>query len=176
MDFVGVFFAALFSRWLSPRPSIRREGDRLLLSSTWRTTLLTLGAMSRAVVVDPKLRTVRIARRNFWAFYSSRRIEFEWIREIIYTYRDLMDSDWISHTEQDVFTVGLWLKNDDVIPLFRFYGEGDYINNSIWPDWMQWEGYLDAAITRGPQGAQSQQLADVLSGLIGVPNGNGPDR
>lgn len=171
---IDVAFSAMFSRWLAPRPSIRKVGNRLVVSSTWRTSLLSFGAVSRNVTLDAQDRLMRVTSRTCWAFTNVRWIKFQDVSEVVYDYRDLFSSDWISHTEQDLYTVGLWLKSNEVVPLFKFYGEGDYINNSIWPDWMRWDDFLAAEITRGTQDSDSRRLADVLSGLIGVPVGNGP--
>jgi len=164
-------FSLLLSRLVQARPKVIKRGGLLVATSDWRSQLWCLGFAGRKLTVDPKQKILRMVWRRFWLFRTSRRIEFDWIEELRYGYAD-MSSGWGAYQENDLFTVGLKLKNGEEITLFRFFGEGDFVNNSIWPDWMYWEGFLLAKYTRGDQERESLLFADLLSRLIGVPIGN----
>lgn len=173
-DFEDKIESRLLTKAFAPRPIIRREGVFLVIESDWRTSLLTLGGRKRRVSVDPKNRIIRIQDRRFWAFTSNQVITFDRVKEIIYTYADMMESNWVSHTEEDLYRVGLWLQDGKEIILYRYYGQGDYVNNSIWPDWMRWDDILPGMIVKHDMESESLMLADLLSAMIGVPIGNGP--
>jgi len=161
----------LFSRLINVRPRVAKKGSLLVASSDWKSQLWSLGFGGRRLVVDPAQKTLRMVVRKFWFFRSSRRIEFDWVQEILYGYSD-MSAGWGAYQENDLFTVGLLLKNGERLTLFRFFGEGDFVNNSIWPDWMFWEDYLLANYTRGDQERESLLFADLVSRLVGVQIGN----
>ncbi len=46
-----------------------------------------------------------------------------------------------------MFSVRLRLTNGEEVLLCRFFGPGDWQNDTIWPDWMYWEEELVAGIT-----------------------------
>jgi hypothetical protein len=168
--FGGIFFRLLI-RIFSPRPTIKREGDLVVIRSTWRTALLTLGAVGRKVVIDPKSKVIRTNARIFWVFHRMRRIEFDWIAEVFSTYTDLGDS-YFSHFEEDLFCVGLKLKDGSHITLFRFYGQGEFINQSIWPDWMFAGDIMEGKLLPHSFEAESVGLADLLEAYLKVPVSN----
>jgi hypothetical protein len=118
--------------------------------------------------------------RKAWAIKTFRRIEFTDIEEILYGYAEVSSdsfdtsSTWGAHTVQDLFTVGLLLKGGEQVTLFRFYGQGGFVNNGILPDWMYWDEYLVSPYTQGNQESDSLMFADLLSRMIGVPIGNPP--
>jgi len=171
MDSIG---SRLATKALAPRPVIRREGVLLVVESGWRTSMLTLGGRKRRVSVDPTNRIIRIQDRSFWAFTKNQVITFDRIQEIIYSYNDMLESDWVSHDAEDLFKVGLWLQDGKSIILFRFFGQGEFVNNSIWPDWMMWDDILPGKIVQHDMDSEALALADLLSGMVGVPVGNGP--
>jgi hypothetical protein len=136
--------------------------------SGWKTSVLTLGGRYRRVVIDPKLRVIRIRDRRFWLFQSTRRIEFDWICEVRHTYRDLGDS-FFSHVEEDFYTVGVTLMNGEAVTLFRFFGRGEFINNSFEPDWWLWEDFAIAKMFASKDTeSESEHLANVLCSMVGV--------
>ena len=146
----------------------------LVIESGWKTALLTLGGRKRRVTLDPINKIVRIQDRRFWAFTNRDVIAFDRVQEIILTYSDMLESNWVSHSEEDLYRVGLWLKDGKDMILFRFYGQGDFVNNSIWPDWMMWDDILPGQVVQHDMHSTSLSLADVLAKVIGVPVGNGP--
>ncbi|HVT11298.1 MAG TPA: hypothetical protein VHE55_03450 [Fimbriimonadaceae bacterium] len=174
MGFLEDFaFAAVFSRLVAVRPRVSKVRNTLVAVSDGRSQLWSLGFGGRRLVVDPALKTVRVVYRRFWFFRTSRRIEFDWIAEVIYGYRD-WSTGWGAYREQDLFTVGLKLKNGEELILFRFFGEGDFVNNSVFPDWMFWDDFVIANYTRGPQERESLLFADLVSRMVGAPISN-PD-
>jgi hypothetical protein len=98
-------------------------------------------------------------------------MQFDWIAEVEYAYNQL-NPEWGAYQEDDLFTVSLKLKNGENVPLFRFYGPGDFQNNSVWPDWCYWEDRVEANLTRGSQETDSLAYAEVVAHLIGVRLGN----
>ncbi len=156
---------------LAPRPVILKVGDELIVRSGWRTWLWTLGARHRRVVVSPRKRVLRVVDRRFWLFRSTRRVEFEWIARVLVDDYDWGFGTWASgYTQQDLLLVGLALKNNDTVTLFRYYCQGDFVNDSFYPDWMMWDEIAASALVPGGAVAnEAQRLASVLSGLIGVP-------
>lgn len=168
LSWVGGFF---FSRFVAAWPSVRKEGNRLIAKTGWKTLLWNLGSASKRLEVDPVAKTVRLQIRRFWLYRTSRRLEFDWIQEIAYRYAAMGLGIW-AYREADLYTIELQLKNGEHVMLFRFFGEGDFINNSIWPDWMYWNDFLVAKFTKGDQENQSMMFADLLGQLIGVPISN----
>jgi len=172
LDDIG--FSLVFSRLVNVLPRVSKSGNTLVATSDWKSQIWCLGFGGRKVVVDPGQKLLRLFIRRFWFWRTSRRIEFDWVQEVLYGYFST-ESGWGAGQVSDLFTVGLQLKNGDSLTVFRFFGEGDFVNNSIWPDWMYWEGYLLADYTRGDQERQSLLFADLLARMIGVPVGNPPD-
>ncbi|MHB1037535.1 MAG: hypothetical protein ACYC35_26005 [Pirellulales bacterium] len=71
-----------------------------------------------------------------------------------------------AHDGLDLFTVGLRLHDDREVPLFRFFGDGEFTNEGIYPDWCYWRDYLfDLS---GAQQKESRLFVDLLSKMIGV--------
>ncbi len=173
-DIVDSIASRLITKAFAPRPVVRCEGSLLIIESGWRTSMLTLGGRSRRVSVDRKNEIIRIQDRRFWAFTNRQVISFDRIQEIIYNYSDALESDWVSHDAEDIFRVGLWLKDGKDIILFRFYGQGEFVNNSIFPDWMMIDEIIPGQVVTHNMDSESLSIADVLSKIVGVPIGNGP--
>lgn len=134
----------------------------------------TLGGRKRKVIVDRQRELITILDRRFW-ISSSEVIVFDRVREVVHGYVDMGGNDWTSGNEQDLFTIGLWLKDGKVVTLFRMYGEGEYINNSLLPDWMFVEDIIPGAVVKHGMGDHALSISDVLAATIGVPVGNGPE-
>ena len=164
----------LLTKAFAPRPKVHVEGVLLIIESGWRTALFTLRGRHRRVSVDRKSEIIRIQDRRFWAFKNNQVITFDRIHEIIYAYSDALDSDWVSHDTEDVYRVGLWLKDGKDLMLFRFYGIGEFVNNSLLPDWMMMDEILPGQIVTHNMESESLSIADILSTMVGVPIGNGP--
>ena len=165
----AVVFRKLF--WIRPR--VRKEGAVLVAGSGWRTHLFTLGSYGRQVRVDPQQRAVRCRTRSFWFAVRWHRIPFDAVRAVAYGYADLAPGQSFSavtdYQSEDVFTVGLKLADGSEFQMFRFFGPGEFVNESFLPDWCYWEDQLEARITQGPQETESLAYAETVSRLIGVP-------
>jgi hypothetical protein len=173
-DLLWSLASRLLTKIFAPRPVIKREGTLLIIRSGWRTALLTLGARDRRVTIDPANRIIRVRDRRFWAFIGRQVLEFGQIGEIVYAYSDLFGNDWVSHDSEDLFRVGLWLNDNRDITLFRFFGQGEFVNNTIWPDWMMWSENLRTQIFPHDMESQALAVAELLAAMVGVPIGNGP--
>ena len=95
---------------------------------------------------------------------------FNAIKSVTYTYGDLDPSQhWAwAHQTNDLFTVGLWLHSGEEVPLFRFYGSGDFQNEGPFPDWWYWDEKIEAQLSMGNQEGESRAYASILSAMIGV--------
>jgi hypothetical protein len=155
--------------WLSVCPRISKHGRRLVASTAWRLRLLTLGMLSRQVVVDPKQKMVVLRSRWLWLFARRRRIPFRFIQAVTYGYQDLAAGwPWTwAHDSADVFRVGLRLHGLEEVHLFFFYGDGTFTNEGPLPDWFYWEDLLFDLC--GTQEKESLAFVEVLSKLIGAP-------
>ncbi len=175
-DLFDLPFSILFSRLFTFRPKVYWDGKLYVAKSDWKSQLFCLGFAGRKVVVDPVSKVVRINKRYIWAVHQTRRIEFDWISGINYDYNDINPASSVSwataRQHQDLFTVSLNLKNGERVRLFRFYGDGGFVNDSFMPDWFYWSDRIEADLTRQDQEGESLSYVDVLSKLIGVPTEN----
>ncbi len=150
-----------------------REDRKLVARSCLRSQVFSLGFAGRKVIIDPNRKLVILRTRKLWLLRKSRFIPFDAIQEIIYTYNDIDPvGSWSwSHQTNDLFIVGLKLEKGERVLLFRFYGTGDFSNNSDFPDWMFLGDMIEAKLTMQNQEGESRAYADSLSGIIGVPVG-----
>jgi len=153
--------------WIGP--TIKIEQDDLVAKSNFCTNLVTLGSFGRKISVTPAKKVLYISYRRFWVFHKVRRIEFSWIAEINYRYASIFARNWSAGQTSDMFIVELKLRNEEIVPLFKFYGRGDFVNNSLFPDWCYWPGSKIAELNQTPQDSMSFMFATKLSGEIGVP-------
>jgi hypothetical protein len=158
----------IVSGLLSIGPRLRRRGDTLVITTRLRAALLTLGLTLKRVTVDIVAETITIETRRGWFFAATRTIPFREVVAVTYGYADHSTSQYFSqaHDSLDVYRVGLRLLGDREVHLFRFIGDGTWVNNSDFPDWMHWEDRgLDCS---GTQDRDSLALVELLSGLLGV--------
>jgi len=167
-DFILVM---LIGRIFKFCPKISKVGGKLVARSSILAQLFSLFAAARRVTVDPAHRGVVIQRRLFWFVNATQRIDFDRILNVTYDYSEVAPTARVawSYYSCDLFTVGLLLKTGEQILLFRFFGGGDFYNESIAPDWMYWEEYAGAALARGTQEREAKGYADTLGRLISVP-------
>lgn len=158
----------LFSRLFSICPRVGKHDGSLVASTAWRLRLLTLGLISRSVLVDPKNKEVVVQRRYFWVFSRSRRIHFKSVEAITYGYQDWAPGGSLpwSHDSIDLFSTGLRLHGGEELHLFYFYGDGTFSNDGPLPDWLYWEDYL--VDMSGTQERESRVFVELLSKLIRV--------
>ena len=96
-------------------------------------------------------------------------IPFRFIESIRYGYNDVSgNSPWSEAGPTfDVFRISLRLCDQEVVPLFSFFGKGTFVNNSIMPDWWYWPEY--AMNVSGTQEQESRLVAELLRHMIGKP-------
>lgn len=153
-------------RLLALCPRIRKHDDCILVTTAWRSSVLSLGTIYRKVVIDPQNRKLVIASRYLWLISRSREIRFSEILAVTYGYEDTsLDLDF-GHDSFDWFTVGLRLKDDSELRLFNFIGEGTFTNTGPFPDWCYWDEF--AFDLSGSQDKESRTFVDLLCKMIGV--------
>ena len=167
-DFIVVM---LIGRIFKFCPKIAKVGGKLVARSSILAQVLTLFAAARRVTVDPTIRGLTIRRRLFWFFNATQRIDFDRILNVTYDYSEVAPTSQVAwaYYSCDLFTVGLQLKTGEQILLFRFFGGGDFVNDSFLPDWMYWQDELEAKLAHGSQEREAGAYAKTLGGLIGVP-------
>ena len=144
----------------------------LLARSDWKSQLVCLGFAGRSVTVDPARRLVRIRIRRFWFVTTSTVIVFDRVLYVLSGYRDWSFSNlsvFGAYRDRGVYTVELRLKTGERVLLFRFYSEGDFINEGFVPDFLYWDDYVDAAVTKIDQSSEAEAFARLVAGLVGVP-------
>ena len=156
--------ARFVSRLFSFGPRIFKENDQLHAVTGWRVWLMTLGLANRLVIVDPVKKVLRIHDRILWFIPKARRFKFDHIRAVAYGYSDANSFGGFNFVRDtyDFFSVGIKLHGDSDIHqhLFRFFGEGSFVNEGPFPDWWYWEEYLtDVA---GTQESESRRFVDLL--------------
>ena len=153
---------------LSICPRITKANGRLIARTAWCLRILFFGTFYREVTVEPHKKTVTVVSRYFWLFRRRRRIRFPAIQAVTYGYSDLSQGSVTSASRDSVdwFTVGLRFIDDSEMHLFSFLGDGTFVNESNFPDWMYWEEFLFDHT--GTQEKESRVFVDLLSKLIGV--------
>lgn len=162
----------LLERLLQFRPRIRKDGNVLIAASPWRALILSLGFGGRMVTIDPVRKIVRVRVRTFWFYTTSHLYPFDRVLYVLSGYRDWSLSNLSitgSYRDRGVFTVELRLTTGERIVLFRFYHEGPFVNDGFMPDFMYWGDYLDASLTQGNQGRESEVFAKLVAGLLAKP-------
>jgi hypothetical protein len=170
--FVDIAIGIGLARLLNLQPRIAKEKHILVATTGIRTQLFTVFSASRRLMIDPQQRAVRIRDRSFWFVIHWHRIPFDVVEAIIYAYADMSPgqiSPLGAYRSMDLFTVALRLRHGKEQNLFRFFGQGAFVNNGILPDWCYWEDNVMTPLVAGGQETASRTFAEVLSGMIGVP-------
>jgi hypothetical protein len=171
-EWIGVFVVSvLLGRLLNVRPRITRRKDGLAATTAPHVMVLALGLRLRTVLIDPHQRAVRIFARNGWLFTRVRYIPFDVVVVVLYGYSDmtLFRLPIGSYTELDLFAVGLRLRNGEEVELCRFFGQGDWVNNSWTQDWADSGEEFVAELGRGSQENESRVYAEAVAQMIGAP-------
>lgn len=153
---------------LSLSPRVRKRGDTLVVKTGLKMAALTLGLSLRRVEIDAASRVVRVESRYGWFAERKRTVPFDRIKAVTYGYADHAPDGYFSlaHDALDVYRVGLRLWTDEEIHLFRFVGDGAWVNDSALPDWFFWnEKIFDLC---GTQDRDSLAFVELLCSLIGV--------
>jgi hypothetical protein len=161
----------LLQRMLQCRPRISRNGNVLVARTGWKSQLLCLGFAGRKVTVDPDRKFIRVTQRLLWFFNFGHVYTFERILYVLSGYRDWSFSNLSlsgAYRDRGVYTVELRLTTGERIVLFRFFSEGDFVNDGFFPDMFYWSDYVDAVITKGNQGTHAEAYAQLVAGLVRV--------
>ncbi|QDU61904.1 hypothetical protein Pan216_27690 [Planctomycetes bacterium Pan216] len=150
-------------------PRVKEVKGKVVASTGWTFTILTLGTMLKWVTIDPKREKIFITRRYLWLLRFRKTISFKRVRAIIYGYDDLSPGTItsVAHDSLDCFTVGLRLKDESEMKLFRFFGDGVFTNDGPYHDLLYWREYLRDRT--GTQERESFVFAEVISELIDAP-------
>lgn len=147
---------------LSTGPKIVSDGRGLRARcSVWQG--LSCGFLFwRSLKIDRQRRTLTIFHLDFWLIPQKWVVSYHDIRDINYKYRDygFLRSLNYARNSLDCYTVSIELQNYRVIDLFWWYGEGEFLNESILPDWVFWQQY--AFDTKGSQKRESLQFYEML--------------
>jgi hypothetical protein len=150
-------------------PRIRCEDRTLVAETSFFVKILTLGFSSRRVVIDAGAEKIRVSARRFWFFESTQDYFFEEIEKIDYDYEDLMgELSYVRrlHDSIDCYNVRLRLKTGGRVHLFSFIGEGDVVNDGIFPDWYT---LLKAGVEFcGQQDRESLVFAEFVKEMTGA--------
>ncbi len=146
-------------------PWFRRDGDRLFVTTSRLFIILTLGLTYKRVTLRERASYIDIETRTLWFFKKQRRVLFDWIVEVEYQYDDWNLWKYVAraYDSVDCFSVSLRLKDGSRQRLFRFVGEGTFVNESGYPDWWFEEAYFDQS---GNQEAESRYFYNLVQSLI----------
>ena len=164
------FFTAT-SSFLSLKPKIRVDGDRLFTRTCVLVQLLSLLGYYRSLEVDQRTHTIEIYTRRFWLFSDTRTIQFSEVSHLDYDFSSLMTSWSIlgdTHDQLESFHVALVLhQKGEKVELFSFMGEGSQETGLIGV--MLGDSVLDF---QGSQQKESLKFATLLADFIGVSIGD----
>lgn len=163
----------LFGRLLNVRPRVRKVNGALVADTAPHIAILTLGLKLRRVMIDPKQKAIRIFARYAWFIPRVRHIPFDAVQCVVYDYIELNNqynpfAGWGAYQQQDMFKVCLRLIDGEEPVLCRFYGQGEFVNNTYMPDWMYWGDEVAAELTHGSQETESRSYANTVANIIGV--------
>ena len=154
---------------LTLAPRVWSEGTRLHIRNNLLLRCLTLFGHVHTVVVDARQECVEVRRRWLWLLVRERRIPFERIAYVDYSFHSLITSctgGMRAADQLESFRISLVLDDDSWITVCSYRGEGTAMTG--------WRGVFfgDSAIdSGGNQEAASRRLVDTLTGLLDVPLG-----
>ena len=161
----------LRSSLFSLKPRVRRSGELLEVTTPALMRALTAFAFQRTVSIDSRKRTVYVFKTTAWFFSTHRRLKFEDVEYVAYSFDSIWTSwDWLGrvHGLVEMFTVGLKVKDStEVVRIARYLGQGAAGDISTW---MMGDDLIDAA---GTQAEDSRlfvkELCDALQVSLGPP-------
>ncbi|MCB2153871.1 hypothetical protein KQI84_03225 [bacterium] len=160
---------ALQIPFLSTGPKVTVENNVLVARTSTIFSIISLGLCLKSLRADPQRRVVTFRRVFFWVFAKTREIPFDQVKEVHYRYENMHPfASFTAADSIDCYTVILEFHNRDEVTLFRWMGEGEFSNESLWPDWMYWEEIL--LDVEGTQKKESLAFFEALRGMI-IPKG-----
>ncbi len=150
--------------FLSMGPRVTREGERLVANTSLPFRIATLFSWNKRLEACPREGKVVLKRTMLWTFTRTTEIPFQDIREINYKYSNLMPLSSVSATDAiDCYTILLELHDRHEIKLFSWIGQGEFENNSLYPDWVYWDEYI--VDFTGTQANASLAFFELLRGM-----------
>jgi hypothetical protein len=121
--------------------------------------------MLRQVIVDPNDETLSVRDRYLWLFQRTRTFRFSEIQAVTYGYDDWSGTIFgEARHPLDCYQVGLCLGDEREMTLFYFFGESEFLDGSLLPQWSLWPEYTVDLV--GTQQSRSRLLVDLLSTMM----------
>lgn len=159
----------LRSSLFSLKPRVRRSGNLVEVTTPLLVRAMTGFALQRMVRIDSRRRSVDVFMSKVWFFRTHRRIRFDEIEHIAYSFSSTSTSWDLRGRVNDrieSFQVGFKLKaSEEVIHVARYIGQGAIGDFSTW---LLGDDLIDAA---GTQEDDSRSFIGELGELLGVPLG-----
>ena len=178
---IGQLPMAIATKLLTIGPTVKLQGSVVTMRTSVLGALLTLGLWVRFVTIDGAARTVRVHNQLLWLIPWRVEIPFSDIAEVVYTYSDLLDIFPMMRASDaiDCYTISLERRDLSIVTLFSWVGEGEFVNETYWPDFVYW---LDFRIDfTGTQKKESMHVFELLRQAVkeAAPSplqGQDPDR
>lgn len=154
---------------LTLAPRVWSEGTRLHIRNNLLLRCLTLFGHVHTVVVDTRRKHVEVRRRWLWLHVRERRIPFERIAYVDYSFHSLITActgHMQTADQVESFRIALVLDDDTRITVCHYRGEGTAMTG--WGGVLFGDRVFDSG---GNQEAASRRLVDILTGMLDVPLG-----
>jgi hypothetical protein len=149
-------------------PRVRIERVRIVAESGWLIIILSPGTVYRRVTINAEKAKITFSSRYLWFIRRRRVIKFEFVKAITYGYSSLTPDSMYSlaYDTRDSFRVGLRLIDETEVRMFSFVGDGEFVNDSGGPDWLDvFERVFDHV---GDQQRESRSLVEGLARMLGT--------
>ncbi|MGI0118785.1 hypothetical protein [Zooshikella sp. RANM57] len=155
-------------------PTIKVEGDLLIIKSSKALQLLTLFLLLESVFIDRKKKKIIFFHRFFYFFTSKKVISFNEIEYLDYGFSDFatgwglsLDEGGITKTDTiEKYTLSISTKRGEKYKLCSFRGEGAKMTGLLGV--LTGDDLIDFS---GNQGEESRQLALAFCKIFDVPLG-----
>ncbi|MCC5874811.1 MAG: hypothetical protein JJU11_01200 [Candidatus Sumerlaeia bacterium] len=116
----------------------------------------------RSMRLDRRQQVLTVFHLDFWIIPRWWKIPYRDVRDVLYKYKDygFARNVYFARSSLDCYTVALELTNFHQVDLFWWYGEGEFQNETLLPDWMYWKQF--AFDTKGSQKRESLQFFEML--------------
>jgi hypothetical protein len=124
------------------------------------------------VELDPVRRLVKIYDRRWWVAVSSQVIPFDRIKEVVFACLNANSTSWTAGAGES-YVLGLAVPPQrHTLILFDLQGDGAFVNDGPWPDWMYAEEIAAGALVKNTRDDEARNVADVLVRMTGCPLSN----
>lgn len=154
---------ALSLPFLSTGPKVWMDEDSLHAKTSPVFAACTLGLCVKAVTANRQTQTIVFERTVLWLFKKRVEVRFDEIDEIKYKYDNMVPFEsFIAADAFDCYSLVIEFQDrqrDDLL-LFRWMGQGEFANNSLYPDIFYWQETLFDL-----QGTQKKESVVVFEAL-----------